>query len=77
MVEISRDINNLNDGIEKEKEDQQQSIASNNVSLFFGIKYFGIFLTAYLSGFLLEYIDKRQSKIIFSYKLIYIIIQFF
>ena len=69
MVEISRDSNNDN-GEKKEIEEERQSAASHNVSLFFGIKYVGIFLTAYLSGFLLEYIEKRQS---FVYKLVLLI----
>lgn len=36
--------------------------SSKNVSFFFGIKYTGILLTGYLSGKLLEIMDKRDSK---------------
>ena len=61
MVEISRDVSSSDGAVEEDK----QSAASHNVSLFFGIRYVGVFITAYLSGFLLEYMDKRDS--IFSY----------
>lgn len=56
LVEISRDINQ-----EYNNEEELQNAASRNVSVFFGVKYAGIFITAYLSGFLLEYISKNTS----------------
>ncbi|KAL4460429.1 hypothetical protein ABPG74_000180 [Tetrahymena malaccensis] len=37
---------------------EQQAEASQNVSLFFGVKSFGTLATAYLGGFLLEVMDK-------------------
>lgn len=61
LVEISRDTGGAN-ALEEEK----QSAASHNVSLFFGIRYMGVFITAYLSGFLLEYIDKKKSILIMT-----------
>jgi hypothetical protein len=65
-VEISRDVHSQEGAVEEDK----QSAASHNVSLFFGIRYVGVFITAYLSGFLLEYIDKRDSmSIIFVFSL--------
>ena len=39
-------------------EEQKQAEASKNVSMFFGVRYFGILTTAYLGGLLLEYISK-------------------
>ena len=72
MVEISRDVSSSDGAVEEDK----QSAASHNVSLFFGIRYVGVFITAYLSGFLLEYMDKRDSiyslfflkKVMFCFK---------
>ena len=49
-----------------EYDEKQQISASKNVSLFFGVKYAGILITSYLSGFLLDYLDKTESKIIYS-----------
>jgi len=39
----------------------RQGEASKNVSLFFGIRSFGVFLTAYTGGLLLEYLNKKTS----------------
>eukprot|EP00742_Colponemidia_sp_Colp-10_P002152 GILJ01002299.1.p1 GENE.GILJ01002299.1~~GILJ01002299.1.p1 ORF type:complete len:531 (+),score=67.34 GILJ01002299.1:81-1673(+) len=41
--------------------------ASGNVSLFFGVKSCGTILTAYLSGFLLEYMHKRNVFLITAF----------
>lgn len=45
-------------------EEQKQAEASKNVSLFFGVKYVGVISTAYLSGYLLEYIGKHAVFLI-------------
>ena len=39
-------------------EEQKQAEATKNVSLFFGVRYFGVLTTAYLGGLLLNYVDK-------------------
>ncbi len=41
---------------------KQQEEASKNVSFFFGVRSCGFLLTAYLSGELLEHIDKHTSN---------------
>lgn len=46
------------------REEDKQAEASKNVSLFFGVKYFGVLSTAYLGGYLLEYIDKHTIFLI-------------
>lgn len=48
-------------GQKKDKsEDEKQSEASKNVSLFFGVKNAGVVISAYFGGLLLEYIDKKK-----------------
>lgn len=56
LVEAAQDVGG--DGDEPVSEEKKQAEASKNVSLFFGVKYFGTLTTAYLGGLLLEYIDK-------------------
>eukprot|EP01016_Furgasonia_blochmanni_P025009 TRINITY_DN2699_c0_g1_i1.p1 TRINITY_DN2699_c0_g1~~TRINITY_DN2699_c0_g1_i1.p1 ORF type:complete len:687 (-),score=99.43 TRINITY_DN2699_c0_g1_i1:638-2698(-) len=55
LVEITRDKKSN----ETASEEQKQHEASKNVSIFFGAKWIGIFLTAYTGGLLLLYVDKR------------------
>ncbi|EGR27579.1 hypothetical protein IMG5_193790 [Ichthyophthirius multifiliis] len=55
LVEISQEKsikNQLNDI-------QQQAEASKNVSLFFGIKSFGVLISSFLGGYLLQFYDKH------------------
>ena len=48
--------------ISQKQKDTDPEAGAKNVSLFFLIKSFGALLTAFSSGALLEYIDKRTSK---------------
>lgn len=62
-MEISRDTSDtskVEGGEEVEK--THQTSAAKNVSLFFGMRNFGILLTAYFSGFLLDYITKQDGS---------------
>ncbi len=47
-------------------EEQCQAEAARNVSFFFGIRSVGTLITAYLSGILLEYLDKHVIFMITS-----------
>ena len=47
-------------------EEDKQKEASKNVSMFFGVKSCGILISSYLSGLVLEYLDKRQVFLIAS-----------
>ena len=51
----------------------RQGEASKNVSLFFGIRSFGVFLTAYTGGLLLEYLHKKTSKLFLSFLFLFFI----
>eukprot|EP00744_Colponema_vietnamica_P008603 GILI01012265.1.p1 GENE.GILI01012265.1~~GILI01012265.1.p1 ORF type:complete len:471 (+),score=118.94 GILI01012265.1:179-1591(+) len=55
-----------------------QSTASKNVSIFFGVKSVGMITTAYLSGLLLEYLNKRIIFLITStFPIILVVSAFF
>lgn len=60
VVESSQEVQ-VQENVEEE---HKQAEASKNVSLFFGMKYLGILSTAYLSGFLLQFMDKQDIFLI-------------
>jgi len=47
-------------------EEEKQKQASENVSTFFGVRHFGMIITVYTGGLLLEYITKQQIFLIAS-----------
>ena len=55
LIVISAQKSNENDS---NSEEDKQGEAANSVSLFFGVRSFGTFLTAYTGGVLLEYVTK-------------------
>ncbi len=52
LVEVSRDQPAVDEA-------EKQANASRNVSLFFSVRSFGVLLTAYTGGLLLEYLNKK------------------